>query len=64
MDAVDFSSGKRMNEDMFRIVEEIDCKVDRLLEILANIDRKLAADLSAHRADTESHRNAWQVRES
>ena len=58
----------RKTEERFDLV---DFKIETLNKKIAAIDQKLsnkidavAADLSAHRADTEAHHSAYRVKES
>ena len=46
------------------LLEDIRGKCDRLLAMLAAMNRKVEAvadDLKAHRQDTEAHRRGWRV---
>jgi len=48
------------------LAEQLDATRDELKADIARVDKRVtavAADLAAHRRDTEAHRKGWQVRE-
>ncbi len=70
IDRVEAELQEKIDEDRFKVDllikghAALDSKVDRVHDDLSARIEAVAADLAAHRADTEGHRGAWQVRES
>ncbi len=54
---------KAMNEKIDRVEARLDKKIDGVETRLGNKIDGVAADLAAHRRDTEAHRKGWRVGE-
>ena len=62
------SEGHQMLFDKLEVIEasirQVDSKVDRVELSLTDKLNRIAADVSAHRADTEAHSGVYRVKES